>query len=279
MRNKIIRFSARTLAGVILLFFVANLLFAFRMKQMYGDVWQQLGISKNKGEENIRESFLSGYLHYYGAKNFKNLLTNDRAAIAKDLMAQAKQQLNSESFRKQYEALRNSAKPVEYPYELKSKEEIRKEKIAEMEKSIADAEALVKKMPEMEKNMKETINLFKQQVKDYKDPNSQMIELFYQSELSNKSQREKSFKESMDRWNDEYPEDYKQLIRKRLQHFVEVAKTVDFNAQLKEVNGKKKFVNSTYEGKSYEWKQIFRAGREVIEPAIAFSEQWIRELK
>ena len=44
------------------------------------------------------------------------------------------------------------------------------------------------------------------------------------------------------------------------------------------VNGKKKFVNPTYEGKSYNWKQIYRAGREVIEPAISFAEQWIREI-
>ena len=121
--------------------------------------------------------------------------------------------------------------------------------------------------------------MFKQQVKDYKDPNSQMIELFYQSELSNKAQRENSYKESMERWNQEYPEDYTLMIRKRLQHFIELAKTVDFNAELKEVNGKKKFVNPKYEGKSYEWKQVFRAGKEVIEPAIQFSEQWLKELK
>ena len=121
--------------------------------------------------------------------------------------------------------------------------------------------------------------MFQQQLKDYKEPNSQMIEMYYQGELNNKAQREKSFKESMDRWNEEYPEDHKLLIKKRLQHFVTLAKTVDFNAQLKEVGGKKKFVNQVYEGKSYEWKQVFRAGKEVIEPAIAFSEQWIKELK
>jgi len=262
----------------VLLLISANMLFAFRWKQVYGDVWQQLGISQTKGEESIRESFMSGYLQYYSARNIKNVLLNDRAAIAKDLMTQAKQQINSESFRKQYETIRNSAKPVEYPYELKSKEEIRKEKIAEMEKSISESEALVKKMPELEKNMRETINLFKQQVKDYKDPNNQMIELFYQNEINNKKQREQSYNESLERWKNDYPENYKILIRKRLRHFVDLAATVDFNAELKEVNGKKKFVNPKYEGQNYEWKQIFRAGKEVIIPAIGFSEQWIREL-
>jgi hypothetical protein len=37
-------------------------------------------------------------------------------------------------------------------------------------------------------------------------------------------------------------------------------------------------VNTAYEAKSYEWKQIFRAGKEVIAPAISFSEEWMREL-
>ena len=68
------------------------------------------------------------------------------------------------------------------------------------------------------------------------------------------------------------------MSKKRLQHFVDLAKTVDFKAELKEVHGKKKFVNPTYEGKSYEWKQVFRAGKEVIVPAVSFSEQWIKEL-
>ena len=44
------------MAGLIVLFIVINSLLAFRMKQAYADIWQQLGISKNKGEENIRES-------------------------------------------------------------------------------------------------------------------------------------------------------------------------------------------------------------------------------
>ena len=64
----------------------------------------------------------------------------------------------------------------------------------------------------------------------------------------------------------------------RLQKFVDLAKTVDFNAELKTIDGKKKFVNTAYEYKSYEWKQIYRAGKDVIEPAVTFAEQWIKEL-
>ena len=58
----------------------------------------------------------------------------------------------------------------------------------------------------------------------------------------------------------------------------DLAGTVDFSAELKMVNGKKKFVNPLYEAKAYDWKQIFRAGKEVIDPAVAFARQWINEI-
>jgi hypothetical protein len=63
-----------------------------------------------------------------------------------------------------------------------------------------------------------------------------------------------------------------------LQKFIDLASTVDFSAELKLVNGKKKFVNPLYEAKAYDWKQVFRAGKDVIEPAMTFAQQWIKEL-
>ena len=262
----------------VALLFAASTLISFKMKEAGEELWQKLGLTKIKGEENIKSSFLNGYLHYYGAKSAKNIILNDRAAVARDLMQYAKQQLSSEAFRKEYETLRNRAKPQAYPYTPKSKEEVRKQKITELQKSIKDAEELVKKMPEMEKTMRPTIDMFKKNLKDYEDPNSQMIEMFYQNELNIKAQREKTYEDHMKRWQEDYPEQVSGLIKARLKKFVTLAKTVDFNAELKEVNGRKKFVNPKYEGQNYEWKQIFRAGKEVIVPAISFSEQWMAEL-
>ena len=63
MRTRTIKTISRILAAFTLLFVVANMLVAFRMKQVYGDVWLQLGMSQTKGEEQIKESFLSGYLN------------------------------------------------------------------------------------------------------------------------------------------------------------------------------------------------------------------------
>ena len=269
----------RTLSLLLILLIPATFFLSFKTKNFL-DVWQQLGITKEKGMENIRESFMNGYLHYYGIKNVRDIVLNDRAAIAKDLISYAKQYINSEAFKKQYEQERKSAKPSEPDIIVKTKEEIRSEKIAETEKSIKETEANIKKMtPDMAKAVSPVVDMLKNTLKDYKDPNSEMIELLYQGEKMNKESAVKSYEERLKNWLKNYPEDYRQFIKARLQKFIILARTVDFNAELKSVNGKRKFVNPAYEGKAYDWKQIFRAGKEVIEPSIAAAELWINELK
>ena len=272
------KLNCKPLAFTGLFLIIATVFISFKIKHAADDFWEKLGMTQVKGDENIKASFLNGYFSYYGAKAAKNIVLNERAAVAKDLMSYSKQLVNSETFRKDYEKMRTRYKPTEHPYTPKTKEEVRKQKIAEMQKAITDAEALVKKMPEMEKNMRPTIDMFKKNLKDYEKPESEMIEMFYQNELNTKAQREKTYQDHLKRWQKDFPENLNVLIKERLQKFVTVAKTVDFNAELKEVGGKKKFVNSKYEYESTECKQIFRAGKEVIQPAIVFAEQWIREL-
>jgi hypothetical protein len=247
---------------------------------MLDNLWSQLGMSKESGTQRIKESFLSGYLNYYSSSKVKNLATGDRAAIAKDLMVYAKEYLSSPAFQQEYLKNRSQAKPIPSERKVKPKEEIRRQKIEETEKSIREAEQNMKTMkPDMAKAIAPVVEMLKKHLKDYRDPNSQMIELMYQGELMNKQNDERYYKESMERWEKEFPADPKEVIRKRLAHFIEVASTVDFNAELKTVGGKKKFVKAEYEYKSSEWKQIFRAGKEVIQPSVAFAQQWLNELK
>ena len=267
--------------GIILLLMIPLIfLVSFKSNRLYPDIWQQLGLSKEKGVENIRASFMNGYFHYYGARNARNILLGDRAAIARDLLNYTRQYVQSEGFKKQYDLERSQAKPEPDTKTVKTKEEIRKERIAETEKSIRQTEENMKTMKaDMVKVLEPMLDMLKKTLKDYQDPNSQMIDLFYQGELMQHEQRIKSYEESMKNWEKNYPEDYRDMVKDRLNKFLKLAKTVDFNAELKEVNGRKKFVRAEYEGKSYDWKQIFRAGKEVIIPAMQFAEQWMKEMK
>jgi hypothetical protein len=276
--NTIVKNQLRLLGLFIVLTITFSVMAAFTARDMYSDIWQQLGISKLKGEENIKLSFLNGYFNYYGAEKAKNIVSGNRTEVAKDLMNYAKEYVSSEAFKKQYTKMREEARPEDLTEKLPTKEEVRKEKIAEMERSLAEANKTIKAMPEMAKTLQEVVDMLKETLKDYKDPNSQNIEAFYQGEIYEHESRIKRNQERLAEWEKDYPADHRIIIRERLQKFIGIAKKVDFSAELKTVGNKKKFVNPAYEAKPDEWKQIFRAGKEIIEPAIAFAEKWIREL-
>ncbi|ULQ56063.1 hypothetical protein KJS94_15550 [Flavihumibacter rivuli] len=70
------------------------------------------------------------------------------------------------------------------------------------------------------------------------------------------------------------PEDPKQMVKKRLEKFMEVSATVDFDAAL---NGSR-FADPRYEAKPKEWKMCFRAGKEVVAAAREEVAKWLQEL-
>ena len=72
-----------------------------------------------------------------------------------------------------------------------------------------------------------------------------------------------------------YPSDAKELIKQRLNEFLEVSATVDFDAQL---NGSM-FANPTYEAKSQQWKMCYRAGKEVVAVAREEAQAWLKEMQ
>lgn len=63
-------------------------------------------------------------------------------------------------------------------------------------------------------------------------------------------------------------------IRRRLEAFLEMSQTVDFDARL---NGRQ-FADPEYEAMSGEWKMCFRAGREATLAAREEAEAWLEEL-
>jgi hypothetical protein len=271
----------RLAAGSFLAIVALLMMFAFTArKKMIGDVWVQLGMNKERGMESIRNSFLNGYLHYYGARNIKNIATGNRVAVANDLLVAVKQYISSDAFKAEYEKARQQAKPQEPNGTIRSKEEIRKEKIAEAEKAIKETRESIKKTtPEVAAQLIGVIEMYQGYIDQYKEPDNPMIDLFWQGEKQNVEMAIKKYKEDMAKWQTRFPEDSKQLIKNRLKQFIDIAATVDFNAQLKEVNGLKKFVNPAYERKTAEWKQMFRAGKDVTETTKNFAENWLAELK
>jgi hypothetical protein len=72
-----------------------------------------------------------------------------------------------------------------------------------------------------------------------------------------------------------YPSDPQKLVKKRLEEFLEVSGSVNFDARLSG-NG---FVDAEYQNKSDQWKMCFRAGREVVNAAREEAKVWLGELQ
>lgn len=86
--------------------------------------------------------------------------------------------------------------------------------------------------------------------------------------------RNKSNAIELQKWQDP-----KKVLSARLTEFLEKSKGVDFEAQTKDVNNRKKFVNGAYESKSDIWKFCYRIGKTPTNTARAFAQQWLAELK
>ena len=167
----------RVSAVALLLVIVSLFLFSFSVgKKMADDVWRQLGMDKTEGINSIKESFYGSHLQYYGAKNFKKIATNNRVAVARDLLNSTKQYINGVEFKKAYEKYRMELKPQEPELKTpRTKEQVQKEEIARTEKMIKETEENIKKMPaDMQKAMKPVLDQGQKQLKEYQNPNHKM---------------------------------------------------------------------------------------------------------
>ncbi len=175
--------------------------------------------------------------------------SGDKAALAKALCMYVKSYVNSPEFRAAYQQAREAAKPSSEPMQIDIT--ALKASLKELETSLTTMKA--HKMPAtMIQQMEKGIAQQKQLIAQNSDP------------TPNKT-----------RWLQQYPEDPSMAVKRRLEEYLKLAATVDFNAA---TTGKyRKFTNPVYEAKSLKWKAIYRAGKEVNAVTAAFVKQWLQE--
>lgn len=270
-------------SGFILACMLASTSFLFssyHTTKVADELWNMLGLSQQKGTEGIKNSFLNGYLYYYGAKNAKNLAGSDRSAVARDLLQYTKQYISGGEFKKQFETLRSQARPEEPELKpLRSIAEIQKDEIAKTEKAIKDTEKTMKELSgDLAKSIQPVLDMHRKNLKEYQDPKHQNFAMIAMGEKYEQEDAAKRYKERMQKWETDYPENINTFIADKLKKMLEYTNGIDYDAALVEKYGRKRFVNPAYEGKRTEWKQGFRAGKEVTEQARAFAQKWLAEL-
>ena len=259
--------------------FASLFLFSFTLADKYADEFlKQLGISKVDADSKINNSILGGSLDAYGLKNAKNLAIGNRAEVTKDLLSYVKKQVNSPAFKKEYASMRDRKKPelmtTQTPEEFhKTNIQQQQKAVADMEKMVANANASFK--PTYQKMLDDA----KKQLKETEDPNNKVMKRYRQNYESSVKFAESGNQRMLAEWEAKYPANHLLFVKQRLQQFLDESADIDFNAQLIEKNGKKYFANKAYESKGSRWKMGFRAGKEVVEPARAFAQQWMAEIK
>ena len=262
----------------VMIFSLSLGLFSFTFDRMLGDFLKQLGLSKDAANEKITNSFLGGSIDTYGIPNIKNILLNDRAAVVKDLASYAKQFANSEQYKKEYAAMRETHKPVEN--KLETPEEMRTNMIKLAKQGLQQSEEYAKKATgDMKAIFEKNVEAAKQNLKNAEDPNNKNMVAYAKNYENGVKHMEQVHKANLATWEQKYPSNHLLFIKVRLQEFLDATKDIDFHAQLTEKNGKKYFVNPVYERKDYRWKMAFRAGKPAISAAREAAEQWMTEIK
>ncbi|QJW88316.1 hypothetical protein HNV11_02470 [Spirosoma taeanense] len=72
--------------------------------------------------------------------------------------------------------------------------------------------------------------------------------------------------------------DFRPLLKQRLQDFIALANSVDFEARLVPMGYKHEFANPVYQRKPAEWKFLYRLGKEPVAEARLMAQQWLAEL-
>lgn len=178
------------------------------------------------------------------AKLLPSIISGDKAGAARELCEYVKTYLNSKEFTEEYIKLREDAMPL-----------------TDNGMSLA--------------NLKRNSEVFRINIKNY--PNDTKYVAEQQKQLDENEKKIVALQEAAkkpfqgkDAWLKLYPQDPAVMIKARLQEYLQVVATVDFNAKLTGTGKKQSFVNPVYEKKSLKWKAIYRAGKEVNDAVTVF---------
>jgi hypothetical protein len=243
------------------------------------DVLTQFRLSRPAAETHVFDSVWNDGLGYFGGvRTFKALSADARAAAITGAAAFARAYCETDAFRTRYAKQRETSRPAPLP-PLKSWAESQAEQKAQFEKSLADMRAnSAKATPEIRKMLEETADsLVKQQQAMDKDAALQ-AQMKKGHEMANEL-KQQNWAKSVKEFEQKYPENPNALIATRLREFLTMSADVPATAELVERDGKLRFVDRKLEGKSYAWKQLFRAGKPAVDAARAAATYWLTALE
>lgn len=256
----------------ILVIFLLGTLITSAIK-IADDIIDRLGMQQKSAQGNIVSNlvgnFSSGPMNPYDdddgnvsdqSSSFRlpyvpklaTVISGDKAAAARELCEYVKKYINSEEFIAEYNTQREKSMPqINNGNSLST---LKGNKIV-FEKNINNYKTDTKYVAEQQKLLEEN-----------------------QKELDALIEAAKKPFPGKASWEKRYPTDPSIIVKKRLQEYLQLVTTVDFNAALTAPDKYKikKFVTPAYEKKSAKWKAIYRAGKEVNDVVTSFVKEWLK---
>lgn len=229
-------------------------------------ILEKLGIDSANAQNYIMANFTGSFSADYDVqddyistprlKALAGIVQGDKTGAAREFCAYIKKYVNSEEFMARYQEKRANSKPGYEP-------------------DRPDAAML--------DNMRQTVTELESTLADLKKKpreNAQAIEM-YEPILAGQKAALAEYEDptpNKTKWERNYPADPAVLVRRKLEDYLKLLKTVDFNAKLTAPDnyGIRKFANPEYESKSAQWKSCYRAGKEVNDVVKAFVEEWLK---
>ena len=144
--------------------------------------------------------------------------------------------------------------------------------IEQLKKSVAASEESLKKADASLKPVfEETLASMKQMLKEAEDPNNEQFASYRESYPGIVEMNDQAYQRQLEEWQLKFPENKNE--------YIEFANDIDYSATLVEKDGKKVFQNSAYESKDYRWKLGYRTGKELMDIAKGFADDWLKELE
>jgi len=242
------------------------------------DVLQQLGIPRSDAGMSVLNALASGSPDHHRVRSaFKAASPAARGALVEQLLVWTKAYVNSPQFAKDYAAYREQAKPSKPEFEGSVEQELARQR-KEQEQQLAEAKASLKEMPaELRKEMETSIRELEKTFREMQSNTEVQAGLREGIEMQRAGDLQ-NYEEQLATWREEYPADPKELVKQRLEQFLEVTEGVDFEAKLVKNGSKMRFANEEYEDKSSEWKLAYRAGKPATDAARTFAKTWLGEL-
>ncbi len=237
---------------------------------------RKLGISAEQATQLVLSSFGLGTPQL--PATISKIAANARVTIVEDALQFAKEVTRTPEFSEWWAQFRDGRKPTP-PGPPKTMEALRKEQLAKSQRDIDQLKKAMTDVAEDQKAVfKQTIEMMQQSMEQMEatetahdsEMNMYMLQAYEQS-LS-------EHKQSLAKWEQEYPADGQAFVKLRLQQYLELIKTVDFGAKLKPVDKVMKFVDPKYESKSWLWKSCYRAGKAPNLAAERAVRGWLAEL-